>query len=115
MQASAGKRDKHDAQVLVDDDPAAFREDDGSAAAPGFGYYRWKNVVIMISSPVASLFGAAQKTAVQQVLNELGFHRGRVEVYDNQAVDAVLRARTRAAVLKLYKLRGKSAGRGEAI
>jgi citrate lyase acyl carrier protein len=115
VQASAGKRDKLDAQVLVDDDPAASREAAGSAAAPGLGYYRWKNVEIMISSPVASLFGAAQKTAVQKVLDELGFHKGRVEVCDNQAVDAVLRARTRAAVLKLYKLRGESAGRGEVV
>jgi len=104
VQASAGKRDKLDAQVLVDDDPAASREAAG-----------WKNVEIMISSPVASLFGTAQKTAVQKVLDELGFRYGRVEVCDNQAVDAVLRARTRAAVLKLYKLRGESAGRGEVV
>ena len=65
-----------------------------------------EKIQIEITSPVKSLFGPAQKTAVLKALHELGVQRCRVKIVDNQAVDAVLAARLKAAVLRLRQAGG---------
>ncbi len=65
-----------------------------------------ESIELEIVSSVKSLFGSAQQAAVLKVLDELGVHRCRVEVQDSQAVDAVLAARVKAAVLRLRKSGG---------
>jgi len=91
MEAFAGTSEKMDAEVTV------FDEIDGMQS---------EKIQIEITSPVKSLFGPAQKTAVLNALIELGVQQCRVKIADNQAVDAVLAARVKAAVLRLRQAGG---------
>jgi citrate lyase acyl carrier protein len=92
MEASAGTGEKMDAWVtvydtLINGDPM-------------------DSIEIEISSPVESLFGTAQRAAVLKILDMLGVHRCRVKIEDAQALDAVLAARVKAAVLRLRRAGG---------
>lgn len=92
MEASAGTAEKMDAWVtvwdsLINGDPMESME-------------------IEISSPVESLFGTAQHAAVLKMLDMLGVHQCRVKIEDAQAIDAVLAARVKAAVLRLRRAGG---------
>ncbi len=61
---------------------------------------------ITIDSPVAPLFGAYQRAAVEAGLTGQPVRAIRVSVHDNHALDFVLRARVKAAMRKLVLMEG---------
>ncbi|MBL7006061.1 MAG: citrate lyase ACP [Spirochaetia bacterium] len=92
MEASAGTGEKMDAWVTVYDtsingDPL-------------------NSIEIEISSPVESLFGSAQQVTVLKMLDMLEVHRCLVKIEDAHAIDTVLAARVKAAVLRLRRAGG---------
>ena len=91
MEASAGTAEKMDALVTVYD---------------SYNGIPSETIELEIYSPVKSLFGSAQQAAVLKALEELGVQRCRVEVQDSQAVDSVLSARVKSAVIRLRKAGG---------
>ena len=91
MKASAGTEDKMDAVVTVYDEISGNYQD---------------TLEIAITSPVGSLFGKDQHASVREALKDLGVQRCKVEVVDKQAVDAVIRARVMAAVIRLRNAGG---------
>ena len=104
LSASAGSREKSDALVEVCEDSSATGQTTrpGSNDAPATD-----RIAVHIESPVRSLFGSQQDRVVAMTLDELGVTRGELHVYDEHALDFVLRARTRAAVERLRQLGGR--------
>lgn len=84
--AWAGKKEKGDAFVTV-------------RSNPGNG------IDMEISSPVRGLFSRAQDEAVVKALEDLKAGDLVLNVEDFQALDFVLAARVKAAVLRFYRLK----------
>lgn len=83
MKASAGKREKDDCLVTVS-------QADGTMPA------------LVINSSVRSLFAASQNHIAIVTLEEMDAGKLKVEIDDYQALDFVLAARIRAAVLRFH-------------
>ena len=99
LSARAGRRERYDALVEI-------TGPQGPGESEGSGGRRAESVVVVIESPVRDLFGIQQDRAVNAVLAELGVHSGEIHVHDLHALDFVLRARVRAAVLRLRRKGG---------
>ncbi len=81
--AAAGKREKQDALVTISRDDSPLR--------------------VVIETKVEKLYGKSIRKSVEEVLSESGIDTGIVKVEDFQAASFVIRARVKAAVLRLNK------------
>ena len=81
MEYTAGYLNKQDVLVRIIDEPVPLS--------------------VEISSSVSGLYGRALNLAAEEELSRLKVTKGLVYIEDNQALDFVLRARVRSAVIAL--------------